>query len=250
MRADDFVNTMLSFEGVTENPPGSNHTPIGQEYGWNGVPWCAEAVSVACRRLGFPLHEAAVIRIEGHARAGDWGMGWSSAPVRGSAVCFDWAGHGNPNDMHVGVVTEVLDGGRFRTIEGNYHDSCQRVLRDMKYVRGFATFPFEDAPAPTQPTPAPAPQPAPAPLPPPDQRPFGDWPEQNKPLIRRGARGNPVAYLQQVISAKAGGHIGIDGIFGPQTESRVRTVQLNSHIGVDGIVGPQTWGVIDHLARS
>lgn len=59
-----------------------------------------------------------------------------------------------------------------------------------------------------------------------------------------------MAYLQQVISAKAGGHIGIDGNFGPQTESRVKTVQLNNGIGVDGIVGPQTWGVIDRLAQS
>ena len=331
MRADDLISSMESFVGIAENPPGSNRTPIGQEYGWNGVAWCAETVSVACARNGFPLHEAAVIRIEQHAKAGDWGMSWSETPVRGSAACFDWEGHGNPNDMHVGIVTEVLDGGRFRTIEGNYRDRCDRVLRDMTYVRGFAVFPFEDSPAAPQsgpaqtPAPAPAPElrqgsrggsvamvqtiirdhvdngiavdgdfgpqtdrlvravqqafglavdgvvgpqtwgalnrlaqgepfpqaPAPQPAPAPEApKPFGNWPEQEKPLIRRGARGGEVAYLQQVISAKAGGHIDIDGVFGHQTESRVRTVQLNNGIGVDGIVGPQTWGVIDRLARS
>lgn len=335
MRIDDFIRTAESFIGVREDPPGSNRTPIGVEYGWNGVAWCAEDVSVCCQRNGFPLKTAAVIEIERHAKAGDWGMTWSATPVRGSAVCFDWEGRGNPADMHVGIVTDVLDGGRFRTIEGNYRDRCDRVLRDMTYVRGFAVFPFDDAsaapatPAPAQapaqqapsgppllrngstggsvqlvqtiirdhaggnigvdgqfgpqtearvkdvqrafglqddgvvgpqtwaviqrlaagePFPAPAapPQPAPAPAP----KPFGDWPETSKALIRRGSRGGEVSYLQQVISAKAGGHIGIDGNFGPQTESRVRTVQLNNGIGVDGIVGPQTWGVIDRLARS
>lgn len=328
MRADDLIATMESFLGTRENPPGSNQTPIGLEFGWNGVSWCAEGVSVACQRNGFPLHEAAVIRIEQHAKAGDFGMTWSETPVRGAAVCFDWEGRGNWADMHVGIVTDVLDGGRFRTIECNYRDSCQRVLRDMTYVRGFACFPDEGANTAPQPTPAPAPaaQPSPelrfgstggyvqrlqtiisehaggnievdgqfgnvtlqrvqdvqrafgleadgivgpqtwgvmerlaagepfpaqaAPPAPSAPRPFGDWPESEKPLIRRGSRGAEVAYLQGVISAKAGGNIDVDGDFGPQTEGRVRTVQMNNGIGQDGIVGPQTWGVIDRLARS
>lgn len=329
MKADDVIHSMESFLGIKEDPPGSNLTPIGEEYGWNGVAWCAETVSVACQRNGFPLHEAAVIRIEQHAKAGDWGMGWTGTPTRGAAVCFDWEGRGNWADMHVGIVTEVLPGGKFRTIEGNYADGVFRVLRDMTYVRGFATFPFDDAAAPAGPTPAPAPapqgraevrqgstggdvqylqqiisdhaggnidvdgqfgpqtdarvrdvqtayglavdgivgpqtwgvlerlaagepfpaQPTPAPAPAPPN-PFGDWPQTDKGVIRRGDRGDEVAYLQRVIFLKAGGGIDIDGNFGPQTEGRVRTVQQNNGIGVDGIVGPQTWGVIDRLATS
>lgn len=143
MRLDEFINTMESFIGVKEIPPGSNITAVGSEFGWNGVAWCAETVSVACNRLHFPLHEAAVINIERRARAGDWGMKWSSVPIRGSAVCFDFGGRGRPADMHTGVVTEVLSTTRFRTIEGNYQNRCDRVLRDTKFVRGFATFPFE-----------------------------------------------------------------------------------------------------------
>lgn len=325
MRADDLIATMESFLGISENPPGSNKTPIGVEYGWDGVSWCAETVSVACQRNGFPLHEAAVIRIEQHAKAGDFGMHWSTTPVRGSAVCYDWEGRGNWADMHVGIVTDVLDNGRFRTIEGNYADSVERVLRDMTYVRGFACFPFADDQPGQPPAPVghpqikvgstgdqvrwmqtvisehaggnievdgqfgpqtqqrvqdvqrayglepdgivgpltwgvmdrlaageafpaqPAPQPDPAP---PAPKPYGDWPESEKPMIRQGARGAEVTYLQQVISDKAGGGIDVDGIFGPQTDSRVRSVQSNAGIGVDGIVGPQTWGVIDDLARS
>jgi peptidoglycan hydrolase-like protein with peptidoglycan-binding domain len=255
MRADDFLNTLRSFNGTVEDPPGSNQTPIGAEFGWNGQPWCAMQISVACKRLGFPLHEAAVIQIEKHARAGHWGMGWSPTPVRGAAAIFDWKGRGNPGDMHVGGVDELLDGGRFWDLEGNYKDRSARVLRDMTFVRGFATFPFDDAtpvaPAPDQPTP-----PAPAPPPPPPPSPFGEWPDRDKPLIRRGrTKSDVVGYLQRVILAKTGldlGPWGVDGVFGPITESRVRTIQLQ-FLGsreVDGIVGPKTWGVIDRLARS
>lgn len=153
MRADDLIATMDSFVGIAENPPGSNRTPIGAEFGWNGVPWCAETVSVACARNGFPLHEAAVINIERRAKDGWNGMSWSNVAVRGSAVCFDFGGRGNPANMHTGIVYEVLPAGQFRTIEGNYRDRVDRWLRDLKFVRGFAVFPFD--------SPIPIPQPIP-----------------------------------------------------------------------------------------
>lgn len=143
MKLDSFINTMISFDGIAEDPMGSNHTPIGKEFGWDRVAWCAETVSVACKRNGFPLHEAAVINIEKRARAGDYGMGWTSIPTLGAAVCFDFGGKGNPSQMHTGVVIELQDHNRFWVQEGNSGDRCRRVLRDMKYVRGFATFPFE-----------------------------------------------------------------------------------------------------------
>lgn len=143
MKRDAFIAEMESFIGTKEYPPGSNRTAVGVEFGWNGVAWCAETVSTAAKRLGFPLHEAAVINIEKHAKAGDWGMGWSSVPVKGAATVFDFGGRGNPSQMHTGVVQQVLSASRFWNIEGNYQNRCDRVLRDTKFVRGFATFPFE-----------------------------------------------------------------------------------------------------------
>lgn len=35
--------------------------------------------------------------------------------------------------------------------------------------------------------------------------------------------------------------LAVDGVFGPQTEDRVRRFQRNWGLTVDGIVGPQTW---------
>lgn len=243
MNRDAFLATLESFKGIRENPPGSNRTPIGEEFGWNGVAWCAESVSVACKRNGFPLHEAAVIRIEQHAKAGDWGMGWSRVPVVGAASIFDWEGRGNPADMHVGVVKEDLGGGRFRNLEGNYRDMYTEVLRDMKFVRGFATFPFDGA------TPAPGPQPQPSPQPQPAPK-ESDLTEKlmNAPVLTKGSRDrHHVGIMQSLLTWHAGDLTGdkdrfVDGDFGDRTDQVLRAWQSRTGVLVsDGECGPKTW---------
>jgi peptidoglycan hydrolase-like protein with peptidoglycan-binding domain len=68
---------------------------------------------------------------------------------------------------------------------------------------------------------------------PPD--PIAPW-----PLVRRGQRIFPVRPLQQLLRAR--NHpVGVDGSFGPQTESAVKAFQRSRGLAVDGIVGPQTW---------
>ena len=60
------------------------------------------------------------------------------------------------------------------------------------------------------------------------------------PIVRRGSRIFPVRPLQQLLRAR--GHpVQVDGIFGPQTEAAVEAFQREVGIGVDGIVGPVTW---------
>jgi hypothetical protein len=92
--------------------------------------------------------------------------------------------------------------------------------------------------------------PAPA-IPPfdPSKGQWGLWPlNKNKPRLSIGSRGDAVRYLQGVIALKAGGNIVVDGVFGMQTDMRVRDLQRTFRLVEDGIVGPQTWGVVDFLA--
>lgn len=63
------------------------------------------------------------------------------------------------------------------------------------------------------------------------------------PVVRQGSTGRAVRQLQRIIRDHAGGGITVDGIFGPQTDRRVRDLQAFFRIGVDGIAGEKTWGV-------
>lgn len=66
------------------------------------------------------------------------------------------------------------------------------------------------------------------------------------PTLRRGARGDNVRKLQTYLH-KSGSSLAIDGIFGPVTESSVRTFQRKYNLKIDGIVGPQTWKKLKEL---
>lgn len=60
------------------------------------------------------------------------------------------------------------------------------------------------------------------------------------PLVRRGDKIFPVRPLQQLLRAR--NHpVAVDGIFGPNTESAVKSFQQSKGLAVDGIVGPNTW---------
>lgn len=62
-----------------------------------------------------------------------------------------------------------------------------------------------------------------------------------RPTLRRGSRGALVARLQALLDLPA------DGIFGPQTEAGVRSLQRASGLVPDGIVGPNTWSALDRI---
>jgi peptidoglycan hydrolase-like protein with peptidoglycan-binding domain len=74
-------------------------------------------------------------------------------------------------------------------------------------------------------------------------------PIQPWPLVRRPSALFPVRPLQQLLRAR--GHaIAVDGSFGPQTESAVKSFQQSRGLAADGIVGPQTWAKLVVQVRS
>ncbi|MFB6722222.1 peptidoglycan-binding protein [Kribbella sp. NPDC056345] len=60
-----------------------------------------------------------------------------------------------------------------------------------------------------------------------------------------GSRGACVTQLQRNL-----GGIGVDGVYGSATRSRVRAFQADARIGVDGKVGPQTWRKLRTYGRA
>lgn len=63
--------------------------------------------------------------------------------------------------------------------------------------------------------------------------------EEDRPTLRRGARGALVKVIQKKVGA------GVDGVFGGDTEAGVRRLQRDNNLVPDGIVGPKTWAKID-----
>ena len=64
-------------------------------------------------------------------------------------------------------------------------------------------------------------------------------------MVRIGSTGEDVKYLQESL-IKLGYSPGpIDGIFGPKTETAVRSFQIARGLVVDGIMGKNTWDAIN-----
>jgi hypothetical protein len=61
---------------------------------------------------------------------------------------------------------------------------------------------------------------------------------ENRPTLRRGARGDLVREIQATVGVAA------DGVFGPGTEAAVRQFQRDNGLVPDGIVGPRTWAAL------
>ena len=61
------------------------------------------------------------------------------------------------------------------------------------------------------------------------------------PLIRQGSRGNYVCIAQDDLNTLGYRTGGLDGVFGPQTDTAVRNYQRSRGLAVDGIIGCNTW---------
>ena len=58
---------------------------------------------------------------------------------------------------------------------------------------------------------------------------------QQRPTLRRGAKGPAVAEAQRLLN------LTVDGAFGPNTEAALRVFQRGAGLVPDGILGPKTW---------
>lgn len=69
-------------------------------------------------------------------------------------------------------------------------------------------------------------------------------PKGPQPLLRVGARGEPVERLQHHLN-RHGFELATDGAFGPKTSAAVMAFQMQNHLVADGVVGPKTWGALE-----
>lgn len=98
--ASGYISQARKELGTQEDPPGSNRTPYGVTYGWNGVYWCviflcAMAIRYGLRKnIDYPF-TASVFQARAWARkVGKWG----STPRKGAWAVYKYS--------HIEVVTD------------------------------------------------------------------------------------------------------------------------------------------------
>lgn len=162
---------------------------------------------------------------------------WSLRPAVGAQVFF--RGY-----AHTGIV-EAVNSGTITTIEGNAGDHVVRRQYSIGdgQIDGYGIPDFADddtepvsemnTAAPADPEPVEIPEDEP---PDPGVRYIG--------MLQFGAMGDDVKLLQALLEfwGYSVGRDGIDGEFGPATESALVQFQQDQGLEVDGIAGPMTFG--------
>ncbi len=116
------IETALADLKYTEYPFGSNRTKYGVWYGINGVPWCVQAQAYWFNKA---REFTAFMGGEKTASCSQL-LAWHKAHGNvvdkkdihvGDLTILNFSG--TQDTQHVGLVTEVLKNGSFKTVEGN-----------------------------------------------------------------------------------------------------------------------------------
>jgi len=75
-------------------------------------------------------------------------------------------------------------------------------------------------------------------------------PELGQRVLSKGATGEDVMTLQQILRSRSYGQLALTGSFDDATEQAVESFQRDAHLAVDGIVGPQTRPALVALMRA
>lgn len=217
--------------GTEERPPGSNDNYIVQWYNQYVArigkgPWCDMSVTMWGAKAGAASVVGRFAYTVWHAewfqKRGQWHAGTGGIRA-GDIVFFDWGGTQQISRIdHVGIV-ERVESGKIHTIEGNYQNICQRVVRDSKYIAGYGRPAYA-----TPPIVAPA----------------------GSPILREGSTGDRVRMLQRAMNKAISTHLNADGEFGPKTETAVKQLQRYVRFtgkSVDGEYGPRTAAKLKEL---
>lgn len=236
-----FVETAIYYLGYNE-ADGSHkkiidlynaHEPLARKYkvGYRD-PWCATFVSAMAIQCGLtaiiPTECSCLRMIVLHKQLGTWVEDDTYVPKIGDIIMYDWddrnVGDNTGVPDHVGIVTEVANGA-IRVIEGNIANKVgyRKMSVGGKYIRGYCVPDFASLAT---------------------EEKEVDTVTLNVPVLRRGDKGATVKSLQAMLIGYgySVGSSGVDGSFGPATESAVRKIQKARGWEVDGKVGPETWG--------
>lgn len=221
MTAEQILAVARGEIGTKESPANSNKVKYNDAYGAGNVPWCVVFLWWVFREAGasslfygggktaycptlLSFHKGLGQSIHGGYRSGD-------------IIFFNFSG--GTGASHVGVC-ESFDGSSITTIDGNTGEgndadggAVMRRTRSKKYIIG-AYRPAYWA---------------------------GKTYQINVPLLQNGSIGEPVRTVQTLLSAGGYAPGGVDGKWGSNTTSALKSWQKDQGLSQDGKCGPESW---------
>ena len=214
----------------------NSHKPLARNYKVKYTDhWCATTVSAAFIKAGLtdiaPTECSCAKMIELYQKIGRWQEKDSYSPTPGDIIMYDWDDDGKGDNIghpeHVGIVSKVL-GKTITVIEGNKSKSvAKRTMKvDGKYIRGYC-LPDYASKATKEPTTA-------------TKAEFKTM-DTSVPILKKGAKGEPVKALQALLNLRINAKLDCDGSFGPGTDKAFRSWQKETGLDVDGSCGGASW---------
>lgn len=213
----------------------NQHKPLAQGYKVKYTDaWCATYVSAVFIRAGLTdigFTECSCDRmIKLYKAKKRWEEKDSYTPRPGDLVMYDWADGTNfaktdnlgyPD--HVGIVCSV-NGDTIQVIEGNKSETVgYRYLKlNGRYIRGYCLPDYASKAGTVK----------------------AETVTVILPVLERGSTGAPVSNLQRLLTEKGYDTKGVDGSFGPNTETAFKKFQKATGLTVDGKCGQQSWTTI------
>jgi len=151
---EQFLAVARRYDGITENPPGSNQNPFSERLGRPREPWCADYVVACAREAGVKLPSESAYcptMADAFRRAGRF----VHDPQPGDLGFFDFPGDNTHGIQHVEIVVEprgpqVHDvGGNTSSGDAGSQDNGGGVferLRSAGWVVGYGRPAFDDEP--------------------------------------------------------------------------------------------------------
>ena len=191
--------------------------------------WCADFVSYVLNEVGIDLYDVSCTKMQKKmSDSPEWDEP-EDYMMRGDIIFFDW--DRDPNEAlpldHTGVVvdfdpqthtvTYVNGNGSSRELvtKQTINGDSKQIVYWMRYVGDRTSHPPDVTASTFQPN--------------------------ERRVLRRGAKGEFVKSLQQLLFMKGYAVGADDGDFGAKTENCVRKFQRDRRLDVDGIVGIQTF---------
>lgn len=244
------VELAKSYIGTTESMPAfreiidtyNSYSPLPQGYKMKYTDaWCATFISFLAIKCGLtniiPVECGCERQINLFKSLGEWEESDAYVPNEGDIIYYDWQDSGNGDNTgwsdHVGIV-EHCDGNTITVIEGNKSESVSRrvIGVNARYIRGYGKPRYDSAQT--------------VDVPVKEDKIVENTPKEEKKVqitltqLSKGSKGQEVKSLQALLNCR-GAFLAMDGDFGKNTDSAVRTYQRSKGLEVDGIVGRLTW---------